>query len=92
MDFSRLEDERGWNAFAAALEGIDIGVLGASHNIRAVILPLPDSLKVNNVGKSHTAPVYFAEAAEKEVEDILRINVNANVRVTKLILPRMVER
>ncbi|EPS96295.1 3-ketoacyl-CoA reductase [Fomitopsis schrenkii] len=74
MDFSRLEDERGWNAFAAALEGIDIGVL------------------VNNVGKSHTAPVYFAEAAEKEVEDILRINVNANVRVTKLILPRMVER
>lgn len=49
-------------------------------------------LQVNNVGKSHTAPVYFAEAAEKEVEDILRINVNANVRVTKLILPRMIER
>ena len=49
-------------------------------------------LAVNNVGKSHTAPVYFAEAAEKEVEDILRINVNANVRVTKLILPRMIER
>lgn len=49
-------------------------------------------LKVNNVGKSHTAPVYFAEAVEKEIEDILRINVNANVRVTKLILPRMVER
>lgn len=29
MDFSRLEDERGWSAFAAALEGLDIGVLGA---------------------------------------------------------------
>lgn len=74
MDFSTLEDAERWKAFAAALEGLDIGVL------------------VNNVGKSHTAPVYFAEAADQEVEDILRINVNANVRVTKLILPRMVER
>ena len=57
-----------------------------------LVFPVLTEPPVNNVGKSHTAPVYFAEAAEKEVEDILRINVNANVRVTKLILPRMIER
>lgn len=37
MDFSRLEDERGWNGFAAALDGLDIGVLGASHRTRTII-------------------------------------------------------
>ena len=61
-----------------------------AHN--QLVFLVPTRLQVNNVGKSHTAPVYFAEAAEKEVEDILRINVNANVRVTKHILPRMIER
>lgn len=49
-------------------------------------------LSVNNVGKSHTAPVYFAEVASQEVEDILAINVNATTRVTKIVLPGMVNR
>ena len=31
MDFSSLEDAEKWRAFAAALEGLDIGVLGKSH-------------------------------------------------------------
>ncbi|KAI0958402.1 hypothetical protein AcV7_004233 [Taiwanofungus camphoratus] len=47
---------------------------------------------VNNVGKSHQGPVDFAEAPTQEVEDILTINVNATVRVTKMILPGMVQR
>ncbi|CCL99871.1 uncharacterized protein FIBRA_01896 [Fibroporia radiculosa] len=47
---------------------------------------------VNNVGKSHRAPIYFTEASTQEIEDILTINVNATVRVTKMVLPGMVNR
>ncbi|OBZ67078.1 Very-long-chain 3-oxoacyl-CoA reductase [Grifola frondosa] len=47
---------------------------------------------VNNVGKSYTYPMDFADAPVQDMEDILAINVTATTRVTKLILPGMVQR
>ncbi|KAF4620334.1 hypothetical protein D9613_000358 [Agrocybe pediades] len=47
---------------------------------------------VNNVGKSHNMPVYFAETPEDELTDIVSINVTATLRVTHAILPGMVQR
>ncbi|PCH43532.1 3-ketoacyl-CoA reductase [Wolfiporia cocos MD-104 SS10] len=47
---------------------------------------------VNNVGRSHRSPIYFAEAPADEVEDIVKINVNATVRVTRIVLSGMVGR
>ncbi|KZT08503.1 3-ketoacyl-CoA reductase [Laetiporus sulphureus 93-53] len=47
---------------------------------------------VNNVGRSHKAPIYFAEADTEEIEGILNININATMRVTRMVLPGMVER
>jgi len=47
---------------------------------------------VNNVGKSHSMPVYFAETPEDELTDIVAINVTATLRVTHVILPGMVQR
>ena len=54
----------------------------ATHLIRSV----------NNVGKSHAHPVYFAESDPSEVSDIIAINVDATVRITRMVLPGMVER
>ncbi|KAF9268743.1 3-ketoacyl-CoA reductase [Marasmius fiardii PR-910] len=47
---------------------------------------------VNNVGKSHNMPVYFAETPKGEMADIVAINVNATLRMTYAILPGMIQR
>ena len=47
---------------------------------------------VNNVGKSHEMPVDFAETPEQEMRDILQINVNSTLRMTRIVLPGMVEK
>ncbi|KIJ51218.1 hypothetical protein M422DRAFT_26645 [Sphaerobolus stellatus SS14] len=47
---------------------------------------------VNNVGKSHEMPVDFVETSDQEMRDILQININSTLRVTKAVLPGMVEK
>jgi 17beta-estradiol 17-dehydrogenase / very-long-chain 3-oxoacyl-CoA reductase len=46
---------------------------------------------VNNVGKSHEMPVPFAETSLDEMLSISEINVNATLRVTRMIVPNMVK-
>ncbi|PWN48041.1 NAD(P)-binding protein, partial [Violaceomyces palustris] len=62
-------------------------------------LALEDALKgldvgvlVNNVGKSHDIPVTFAEVSAQEMEDIVEINIVAQLRVTKMVVNGMIER
>lgn len=47
---------------------------------------------MNNVGKSHTHPVYFAESEPSELSDIIAVNIGATVRITRMVLPGMVKR
>lgn len=47
---------------------------------------------VNNVGMSHNMPVPFHETEDKELENIVNINVFATLRVTKIVTPGMVKR
>lgn len=46
---------------------------------------------VNNVGKSHDMPVPFAETTLEEMLSISEINVNATLRVTRMVVPGMVK-
>ncbi|PSR73920.1 hypothetical protein PHLCEN_2v10278 [Hermanssonia centrifuga] len=47
---------------------------------------------VNNVGRSHSYPADFVDAPEEEVDNILSININATVKVTRAVLPGMIKR
>ena len=47
---------------------------------------------VNNVGVSHSHPVYFHECPESEMQNVVEINVNATMRITKMVLPNMLEK
>ncbi|KAL4071515.1 hypothetical protein V8B97DRAFT_1960475 [Scleroderma yunnanense] len=60
--------------------------------LRALLGSLDIGVLVNNVGKSHVMPTYFAETTEQENDDIVSINVDATVRVTHAVLPGMIER
>lgn len=50
-----------------------------------------DDWAVNNVGVSHAHPVYFYETSEKEMNDIVQVNVLATLKITSLVLPNMVK-
>ncbi|KAH9824498.1 Very-long-chain 3-oxoacyl-CoA reductase [Teratosphaeria destructans] len=47
---------------------------------------------INNVGQSHSIPVPFAQTPEQEMKDIVTINCVGTLRITRLIVPYMVER
>ncbi|KAJ7911601.1 3-ketoacyl-CoA reductase [Mycena leptocephala] len=73
IDFAAADD-RAYEALAADVDALDIGVL------------------VNNVGKSHAMPAYLVDTPIAEMEDIVKINVGATLRVTYAVLPGMIRK
>lgn len=61
---------------------------GLEHTVKGLNV----GVLVNNVGKSHNMPVTFTETSEEEMEDIIEINVVSVLRVSKMIIPGMVDR
>jgi 17beta-estradiol 17-dehydrogenase / very-long-chain 3-oxoacyl-CoA reductase len=51
-----------------------------------------NGLLVNNVGRSHEMPTYFLDTPEHEMNEIIKININGTLDITKVILPLMVEK
>lgn len=47
---------------------------------------------MNNVGKSHDMPTDFHEVPLIDHEDIVEININATIKVARLIVPGMISR
>ncbi|KAL3793563.1 hypothetical protein ACHAW5_002843 [Stephanodiscus triporus] len=47
---------------------------------------------INNVGVSYRYPMYFHELSDDEVGDIVEMNVNSTVRMTRMVIDGMVER
>ncbi|KAI0093353.1 hypothetical protein BDY19DRAFT_923366 [Irpex rosettiformis] len=61
-------------------------------DFRAEVESLDVGVLVNNVGRSHAFPVDFVDTTEEEVDNILTINIDATLKVTRAILPGMVQR
>jgi len=47
---------------------------------------------VNNVGTNHDIPTPFEQESDKVLSDIIEVNINAAMKVTKIIVPQMVAR
>ncbi|GAA6063013.1 hypothetical protein JCM10212_002654 [Sporobolomyces blumeae] len=54
--------------------------------------PLDVGVLINNVGKSYEEPTFFQDLPDQDMIDIVEINVNATMKVTKLVLPGMIAR
>ncbi|CAE7230333.1 unnamed protein product [Rhizoctonia solani] len=64
----------------------------AYAGLAALFEGLDVGVLVNNVGKSHDIPADFHEIPLIDHEDIVEINVNATIKVTRLIVPGMITR
>ncbi|KAJ3188486.1 hypothetical protein HK101_009149 [Irineochytrium annulatum] len=52
--------------------------------------PLKIAVLVNNVGMNHDIPTPFLEETQERIDDIVQVNVRAQMAVTRMILPKMV--
>lgn len=62
------------------------------NRLKALIEGLNIAILVNNVGKSHDIPVPFLETAQKEMDDIITINITGTLKVTQIVAPGMASR
>ncbi|KAK0547805.1 hypothetical protein OC846_003829 [Tilletia horrida] len=60
--------------------------------LEAALKDLPIGVLINNVGKSHDHPEFFHQTDEEEIRQIVEININATMRVTKIVVPGMIDR
>ncbi|KAI5788370.1 hypothetical protein EDC01DRAFT_729037 [Geopyxis carbonaria] len=60
--------------------------------LEKLISGLDVAILINNVGKSHDFPVSFLETEQAEMDDIITINVNGTLKVTRVVAPGMVTR
>ncbi|KAI9059139.1 3-ketoacyl-CoA reductase [Trametes sanguinea] len=62
------------------------------NNLESELAGLDIGVLINNAGKSYQYPEDFHATSNKDMEDIVTINVASLVKLTKMILPGMVER
>ncbi|BGP21783.1 hypothetical protein JCM10295v2_000658 [Rhodotorula toruloides] len=60
--------------------------------LKAALDPLDVGVLINNVGKSYEEPTFFQDLSDQDMTDIVEINVNATMKVTKLVIPGMISR
>ena len=64
----------------------------AKAAIQKVLQPLEIGVLVNNVGVSYRYPRFFHELADEEVQELLTMNIDSTVWMTRMVLPGMLER
>ncbi|KAJ8611000.1 hypothetical protein MRB53_038213 [Persea americana] len=60
--------------------------------LEAMIKDLDLAVLINNVGLSHDIPVPFLSTSDKEIADIVTVNITGTLRITKLVAPLLVKR
>ncbi|KAK6638809.1 hypothetical protein RUM43_007078 [Polyplax serrata] len=60
-------------------------------NIKKELSDLSIGILVNNVGRQYKYPMYVGEVEERELWDIINVNMGATIMMTRIILPQMIE-
>ena len=60
--------------------------------LASLVSDLDVSILINNVGQSHSIPVSFIETPAEEMNNIITINCTGTLRITKLFVPKMIQR
>lgn len=89
-----IEIEKKYDGVETRILAMDFARSDAADyaRLKTLIEGLDIAILVNNVGKSHDIPVPFLETAQKEMDDIIAINVIGTLKVTQLVAPGMASR
>jgi 17beta-estradiol 17-dehydrogenase / very-long-chain 3-oxoacyl-CoA reductase len=64
----------------------------AQDKVSKAIKDLEVGVLVNNVGVSYRYPMFFTELTDSEVQDLITMNVESTVWMTRMVLPGMAQR
>jgi len=64
----------------------------AQDKIAKVVKDLEVGILVNNVGISYRYPMFFHELTDSEVQDLMTMNIDSTVWMTRMVIPGMVDR
>ncbi|KAL3934708.1 MAG: hypothetical protein SGARI_003272 [Bacillariaceae sp.] len=64
----------------------------AQAKVSKAVSGLEVGLLINNVGVSYRYPMYFDELSDSEVGDLMMMNIDSTVWMTRMVLPGMLER
>jgi 17beta-estradiol 17-dehydrogenase / very-long-chain 3-oxoacyl-CoA reductase len=64
----------------------------AQDNVAKTVKNLEVGVLINNVGVSYRYPMYFHELTDGEVGDLMMMNIDSTVWMTRMVLPGMLER
>lgn len=64
----------------------------AQEKVAKVVEGLEVGVLVNNVGVSYRYPMFFHELTDSEVQDLMTMNIDSTVWMTRMVIPGMLER
>ena len=64
----------------------------AQDKVAKVVKELDVGVLVNNVGVSYRYPMYFMELTDNEVTNLMTMNIDSTVWMSRMVLPGMLER
>jgi len=64
----------------------------AQEKVAKVVQELEVGVLVNNVGVSYRYPMYFMELTDFEVKNLMTMNIDSTVWMSRMVLPGMLER
>jgi 17beta-estradiol 17-dehydrogenase / very-long-chain 3-oxoacyl-CoA reductase len=64
----------------------------AQDKVAKVVKALEVGVLINNVGVSYRYPMFFMELTDSEVSDLLVMNIDSTVWMSRMVLPGMLER
>mmetsp|Transcript_7408 Transcript_7408/g.15897 ORF Transcript_7408/g.15897 Transcript_7408/m.15897 type:complete len:311 (+) Transcript_7408:111-1043(+) len=64
----------------------------AQEKVAKVVKELEVGVLINNVGVSYRYPMFFHELSDSEVQDLMTMNIDSTVWMTRMVIPGMLER
>jgi 17beta-estradiol 17-dehydrogenase / very-long-chain 3-oxoacyl-CoA reductase len=86
---------------AKGYDGVEVAYLvcdyskfdqATKNKVAKAVKDLEVGVLINNVGISYRYPTYFMELTDSEVQDLMTMNIDSTIWMTRMVLPGMLER
>jgi 17beta-estradiol 17-dehydrogenase / very-long-chain 3-oxoacyl-CoA reductase len=94
QDVKKEIESKGYNGVEISYVVCDYSKFdkAAQEKVATAVSGLEVGVLINNVGVSYRYPMYFMELTDQEVQDLLMMNIDSTVWMSRMVLPGMLER